>query len=287
MIMPDVRVSSKINQILSYSGMDTDVGCLDKLHFATYPHKIEYVYNSRGFRDQEWPNSDSELASAIWCIGDDSTVGIGSPLAHTWPVRLSEQTGLRCINVSMDGASNDWIARRAQQIATVVKPTHMAIMWSRLHRREHSDTTRDDEHRRLHFRATNQADFFEDFIHLANCVAACDQLDGSIAHLARPNAWFDPLDNSWLHIRDSSWPAHPPRTQQEFDKVPGKMIQEFESRCYFSVPWQDYFMAWTCMLGVSQTVVMIPQMDIARDSRGFDLVTSDYAAAAMTIQLGL
>jgi hypothetical protein len=287
MIMPDMRLNSRINQILFYSGMDSDVGCLDKLHFVTYPHKVEYVYNSRGFRDQEWPNSDSELASAIWCIGDNYTVGIGSPLAHTWPVRLSEQTGLRCINVSMDGASNDWIVRRAQQIAAVVKPTHMAIMWAHLHRREHSDTTRDDEHRRLHFRATHTADFFKDFIHLANCVAACDQLGSNIAHLAQPNAWFDPLDTAWLHIRDSSWPEHPPRTQQEFDEVPEKIVREFESNCCFSVPWQDYFMAWTCMLGVSQSIVMIPKMDIARDGRGFDLVTSDYAAAAMTIQLGL
>jgi hypothetical protein len=132
--------------------------CLDKDHFLSYPHKITYCYNSRGFRDQEWPVSESELKNAIWCVGDSFTVGLGSPLLHTWPSRLAELSNRRTINVSMDGASNEWIARTAQSIVNSICPMHMVIMWSYTHRRELNDVTLNVENRRL-FRIQNLLNF--------------------------------------------------------------------------------------------------------------------------------
>jgi hypothetical protein len=41
----------------------------------------------------------------------------------------------------MDGASNQWIARRAQDIICTVKPANIVVMWSYLHRRELQDLT--------------------------------------------------------------------------------------------------------------------------------------------------
>ena len=135
MILPDFILPSRINQQWEYSGIDSPEKCLDKLHFARYPHKITYNYNSRGFRDQEWP-SDHELQQAIWCIGDSFTVGVGNLLEHTWPYLLEQRTGQSTINVSMDGASNNWIARHAVDVLTVVNPDIIVIHWSYLHRRE-------------------------------------------------------------------------------------------------------------------------------------------------------
>ena len=136
MILPDFVLPSRVNQCWEYSGIDSWENCADKDHFNQYPHTVTYQYNSRGFRDQEWPNSMEELKNAIWCMGDSFTVGLGSPLEHTWPGLLQKQIGQRTINVSMDGASNNWIARKTVDILQKINPTHLVIQWSFINRRE-------------------------------------------------------------------------------------------------------------------------------------------------------
>jgi hypothetical protein len=133
MILPDVVLPSRINQRWTNTGIDTVERCRDPELFRSYPYPVEYKYNSRGFRDDEWPD---ELDQAIWCMGDSFTVGVGSSRPHTWPWILQQRTGSRCINVSMDGASNNWIARQAAKILQHVAPQTMIIHWSYLHRRE-------------------------------------------------------------------------------------------------------------------------------------------------------
>ena len=136
MILPDFVLPSRINQIWSCNGIDSLERCMDKKHFESYPYDITYNYNSRGFRDAEWPNDLEELKQAIWCIGDSFTVGIGSPLEHTWPWILQQTTQQRIINVSMDGASNMWIARKSLDIVDKIKPAYLIIQWSYISRRE-------------------------------------------------------------------------------------------------------------------------------------------------------
>jgi hypothetical protein len=124
--------------------MDSLELCFNKKHFKSYPHDITYKYNSRGFRDAEWPDTIDELKNAIWCIGDSFTVGLGSPLEHTWPWILHQSSQRRTINVSMDGASNMWIARKSLDIVNKIKPTHLVIQWSYISRRElATDDTRE------------------------------------------------------------------------------------------------------------------------------------------------
>jgi hypothetical protein len=136
MILPDFVLPSRVNQTWQYSGIDSLEHCMDKKHFKSYPHTITYNYNSRGFRDAEWPDKIEELQSAIWCVGDSFTVGVGSPLEHTWPWILQQTTQRRIINVSMDGASNMWIARKSIDIVNKIRPTYLVIQWSYISRRE-------------------------------------------------------------------------------------------------------------------------------------------------------
>ena len=138
MILPDFVLPSRVNQTWSYSGIDSLELCLNKKHFKQYPYQITYKYNSRGFRDDEWPNTIAELKNAIWCVGDSFTVGLGSPLEHTWPWILQQTTQRRIINVSMDGASNMWIARKSIDIINKIKPTQLVIQWSYISRRENT-----------------------------------------------------------------------------------------------------------------------------------------------------
>lgn len=136
MILPDFIIPSRANAIWQTTGMDSEEYCRDLKHYQSYAHKIEYVYNNRGFRDDPWPATMADLQKAVWCLGDSFTVGIGSPRQHTWPYLLQQSLGQRTINVSMDGASNNWIARKAIRVMEQISPKLMIIHWSYVNRRE-------------------------------------------------------------------------------------------------------------------------------------------------------
>ena len=121
------------NKLLYTTGMDNPASCLNKKHFDRYPWKIDYQYNSRGFRDHEWPDN---LNDVIWCIGDSFTTGIGVPLEHTWWKVLHSRTNKRCINISMDGASNDWILRQLLYILQHFPQAKFVVVWSFITRNE-------------------------------------------------------------------------------------------------------------------------------------------------------
>ena len=114
------------------SGIDTLEACHDKDHFLSYTKDISYRYNSRGFRDHEWPE---DLSDVVWCVGDSFTVGIGQPFEETWPKLLQEKLGKRCINVGQDGCSNDTMSLRIQEICKLHSPKLIVVMWSYFARR--------------------------------------------------------------------------------------------------------------------------------------------------------
>lgn len=149
MILPSFILNTRSNKTFTTTGIDSEDKCRDKKWFKNYPHEITYSYNNRGFRDSEWP-PDSELSNAIWCFGDSFTVGIGNNINHTWPQILSTKTGRRTINISLDGASNNWIHRRAKEVLDTVKPRALVIHWTYLSRYEKEDHSLSDEDRRLH-----------------------------------------------------------------------------------------------------------------------------------------
>jgi len=146
-ILPEFIIHSRVNSVIEGYGLDTVSDCLDKTHFKNYPYKVEHKFNDRGFRDDVWPVSN--LDECIWCVGDSFTVGIGSPREHTWTYLLQEKTKIRTINISMDGASNTWIARKASSVIESIVPKNLIIQWSYIHRRELFDTRLSDENRRL------------------------------------------------------------------------------------------------------------------------------------------
>lgn len=136
MILPEIRLPYTTNAHCKQQGIDTLDQSPDPEWFRSFPYPIEYRYNNRGFRDQDWPDDLEQLQESIWCMGDSFTVGIGSPFSHIWPQVLQQRTGQRCVNVSMDGASNNWIARQAVKILQQIRPKIMIIHWSYIHRRE-------------------------------------------------------------------------------------------------------------------------------------------------------
>lgn len=147
-MLNELYLETLADQCFSEYEIDSYAKCVDKAKFLSYTKPVFYMFNDRGFRDDNWPN---DIKSSIWCLGDSFTVGMGQPADETWPNIVQKQLARRSINVSMNGASNDWIARKGSSILSHTTPHALLIQWTYLHRREHPDVARNDEDRRLHY----------------------------------------------------------------------------------------------------------------------------------------
>ena len=275
MILPDLILPSRVNQTWLDSGIDAIGSCLDKKHFQNYPHKISYNYNSRGFRDQEWPESIDDLRQAVWCIGDSFTVGHGSPITHTWPTRLSSTIGRRVINISMDGASNDWIARRAHEIARALNPVNMVIMWSYFHRRESNKQLLDDEKRRLHFDRRSVAhdnNDRQDWENFLKCKQLVDQAHVDAIHLLIPDVVIPNGQAIWNQVRGADWSVTVPMSLQELYNLPVFILNELRDvhRCLDILQF--------AIILKPAAICNVEKLDLARDGYHFDLVTAEWVA---------
>jgi hypothetical protein len=265
MILPDFVLPSRVHQQWEYSGMDSIDYCLDKNHFLSYPHKVHYSYNSRGFRDEEWPNTIDELKSAVWCVGDSFTVGVGQPFDHIWPQVLSKKLDRRTINISMDGASNHWIARRVQTIVDIIHPRYIVILWSYTHRREHANQLLNDEQRRIPYSTTSVEEDYSNWLELLESI---NPSSTKIVHSTIPD--FHPIINytdTWNNIKDQSWPECP-CTIADFENLPKYILDEMKNvhGCYDEIRTQ-----------LESSIIHIRQrLDCARDHHHFDILTAQW-----------
>ena len=242
-------------------------------------YNIEYVYNSRGFRDLEWPSSTEDLKDAIWCIGDSFTVGVGAPFEHTWPHRLGKLANKRIVNVSMDGASNQWIARTVEKIVQAINPTNIVIMWSYTHRRELDNSSLDDERRRLHHttRRTN-LNPVADWENFLDCKNRVDLITNSV-QFAVPGFHSDLLNinKCWNSIKEPGWPQAP-STLEELNLLPARILDELTNLHKLMDQIQK-----TLKSGILQT----DNLDFGRDGHHFDIITADWVAELALPRLSL
>jgi hypothetical protein len=287
MILPNVILKSKVNQHWAESGMDSSDNCLDKKHFAQYPHTVSYKYNSRGFRDAEWPDTIAELQDSIWCIGDSFTVGIGSPLGHTWPYAVCQQQQKRTINVSMDGASNEWIARKAIEIHSAIKPDLIIIMWSYVHRREKKSSTLNDEERRIHYDMVSPIEDIKNFL---DCINHVDQTIKNCIHFVIPGAasgiaieGSDSFSVSnqaiWNDIKGCDWPELAPATIKDIDDLPMFIIDELNHMHTETYQFlKNNLQIREILSSIKNYKGTVPQLDLARDGHHFDILSSQWVA---------
>jgi hypothetical protein len=276
MILKNLFLPHTANRQSTTSGMDSLDKCFNKQHFLNYPHAVEYQYNSRGFRDTEWPDSLEELQDAIWCIGDSFTVGIGSPYEFTWSQVLTKATGRRCINVSMDGASNTWIKRRACQIIEEIKPSNMVLLWSYFHRRENSDTSLPDEKRRMHLDLADCSDYdnLKNFIDCYSSTKQCASTTTNVVHGIIPNAVpGHSMDQCWKDIKSPAWPDKFPTTQLEFEQLPDHIKKETKEAFTNEemITWFTQNDFWK-----HNQLIELCNLDYARDYHHFDRITSEF-----------
>lgn len=277
MILPDLVLASRQNQIWSESGIDSLVECIDKAHFKSYPHSIEYRYNSRGFRDEEWPN---DLTNTIWCLGDSFTVGIGSKLEHTWVNLLQKKLNQRCINVSMDGASNTWIARKAINILTAIRPKLLVIHWSYFFRDEILDSTLSDERRRLAFSQDisilGQLNLFSKCLNLIEQQKQSTHIIHSFVPNGPPVYNLNRAEKEWDKLKGDQWPLLPIGLSA-FDNLPTfiktELHDDFNKYDIFKNV-AEYTLTFDSILNSVVSIPELEQIDRARDGHHYDIVTA-------------
>jgi hypothetical protein len=279
-ILPDFIIPRLASQYSKYSGIDSPENCFDLKHFRQYPVDVSYQYNSRGYRDQEWPTSLEELQEAIWCIGDSTTVGTGCPISHTWPYLLQESTGRRTINVSMEGASNEWITRRTLAILKNIQPKTIVTQWAFFNRRESTNTKLPDEQRRLdHDKQSLLDDGKSDIENFKNCIELLEQNCGStqiinsVTPMAFPGISSKEIAGWWNNHRESTWPILLPK---QLNLIDNSIILELKKRniyknYYYHYLLQDYLN--------SKGIILVDNLDDnfqperARDGMHWDIKT--------------
>ena len=276
MIFPDFILKSRQNQVWAESGIDTIDQCLDKKHFKSYPYPIEYRYNSRGFRDAEWPDNIEELQNAIWCVGDSFTVGLGSPLEHTWPYILQQQTGQRTINISLDGASNKWIVRKIKKIVELA-PKVIIAQWSYIHRSELDDDEKSDEDRRLHTNNLNDQEYRKILIDQIHDIERSKK-QTRVIHSFIPYFAEDPdIPGKWEKIKGPSWPDLP-KNLAEFNNLPGYIVDELTNFFKLYTTFENYYK-------LNNGIEYIPEiqvLDRARDGHHYDRLTAQTFVGCVT-----
>lgn len=275
-ILPEVRVAERSMLKTKYSGIDSLGQCIDRQWFRQWQHPIDYQYNSRGFRDQEWPD---DLSNSVWCLGDSFTAGLGSPFNHTWPSVFGNKTDCRIINISMDGASNEWLARKCCEIYTGVQPKTFVIMWSYIHRREDLDSKKSDSNRRI-FQCNTSIE--QDYENLNYCrqLVKMHCVNSNIIELIVPS-WHPGLTQfNYNKIRDSSWPmlindiGNQPRILEELERVHHEDTEVILERIAVEKKFQSI-----------DQIIQVPQLDRARDGHHFDIVTANWIAERLALKL--
>jgi hypothetical protein len=256
LILPEL-----VGKKFTTTGIDSLAHCKNKFFFKNFPLSIGYNYNSRGFRDNEWP---ADLQNAVWCVGDSFTVGLGLPFELTWPQQLQKQINFPVIIIAMDGASNQWIARQINLINSEIRPKHLIAMWSYFHRREHVDTALSDLQRRIRGQLENELEDFELFEQLILQVSA-----DNLIHAVIPNCHEScSVTHIWNAIRGDSWPKNVPESMKELSN---KIQEEIHSV-------HNLYSKLELLLEINQRFVRLKtqlpfvdydQIDLARDSHHF------------------
>lgn len=287
MILPNVVLNQTVHLECDDFGIDSLSNTQDKFFFENYPHKVSYKFNSRGFRDEEWPTTIEELENSIWCFGDSFTVGLGCSYEHTWPMVLQKSTGKRVINVSLNGASNNWIARKVSEIYKEITPRNIVVMWSFFHRRELNDASKADEERRIHQRDTSDEQDLDNF---KRCVAEIDQYverSNQILFTIPDAQLCLDLQMSWDNIRGDDWPYRCPRTLADFDRLSSSIRSEINDKLNLysdfntKLKKNEMFAKYKA----KKNILEVPKMDLSRDAFHFGYTTSCWVANAVVPRL--
>ncbi len=100
-------------------------------------HNVTYTFNKHGFRGDD---VDEQTDYTILVAGCSHSLGVGLDDSQTWVQQLKQilpkQNTLKIINISISGASNDYIARALLQCTELINPDCVIACYTYPARRE-------------------------------------------------------------------------------------------------------------------------------------------------------
>jgi hypothetical protein len=124
-------------------GLDSKQHAFDSRMFDQHP-PIQYQFNEVGFRTHP---VDQFQSDAILVLGDSFTLGLGNNASDRFSNIIEQKLQHQVLNFSLNGASNDWIARKLQQLLALFKPRAIVVHYTFSHRRERPITDWHDDER--------------------------------------------------------------------------------------------------------------------------------------------
>lgn len=122
-----------------YAGLQTDTLGMDSRKHSVDPCvfdqqlPVTYQFNEIGFRTHSVTQIKSD---AILILGDSFTLGLGVNISDRYTDILEQQLSHQVLNFSLNGASNDWIARTLPKLLELFCPRAIVIHYTFSHRRE-------------------------------------------------------------------------------------------------------------------------------------------------------
>lgn len=194
-------------------GLDSPEHCFNRKHFDSYG-PVHYQFNELGYRH----GNPDYRGDEILAIGDSFTVGLGVNQAETWPEQLSRLLDYPVLNFSLNGASNDWIARKTELLLKYFRPRCVIVHYSFTNRREspHQDWN-DDERTLCDPMHTNEENFLNWEINRDRLIKVCGDIP--LIHTAIVNCHVGPVPGVMVP-KQVDWARdyfhYGPRTHLEF-----------------------------------------------------------------------
>jgi hypothetical protein len=273
MILPNVIIPKLVHKRFEFYSPDSEPDCQSRKHFNHYPYNITYEFNSRGFRDNEWP---TDLENAIWCLGDSTTVGIGAPITHSWPFQLSKTTDIATINLGIRAIDNYTISEIAREIILNIRPKNILILWSFFERRPVGNIQTEIVDLSEQLIVDNDLDHYDYF---TKCILNLQVPDSktNIVHGFLPNSdnVEQTLQSMWNNVKDPNWPAK----IESIDAIDHNILEELDivhnvynqfKKIFEWCEFKNKFM--------KNRINNFEQLDLARDGHHWDIEPSKLRA---------
>lgn len=168
-------------------GMDHPSRCFDIDHYRNFG-PVHYQFNDLGFRNKP---TQEFVGNEILVVGDSFTLGLGVNAQDRWSDQLEKIIDYPVLNFSLNGASNDWISRKTNELLQIFNPRCVIVHWSFSHRREKNRPDWHDDERTECDAHYSQDENFSNWLVNYNKIN-CQ----NIIHSAIPN-WHDnfPYEN--------------------------------------------------------------------------------------------
>jgi hypothetical protein len=142
-VQQHIQIPFYANLQADFLGLDSPDHCFNRRMFDQHS-PVRYQFNQVGFRTH---SVDQFKSNAILVLGDSFTLGLGNNIEDRYTNILEQQLSHQVLNFSLNGASNDWIARKLQQLLTLFQPPAIIVHYTFSHRRERPQSAWHDDER--------------------------------------------------------------------------------------------------------------------------------------------